>query len=88
MHRIRDSPCLLYTSYERNRLFYAGAACRGSAANPFGQPCTPLGNASTGTFFVARLSGQPVSVSMPPTISLFRYSSREIRSFTSSSSAL
>lgn len=40
--------------------------CRGSAVNPFGQPRTPLGNAETGTFFVARLSGQPVSVSMPP----------------------
>ena len=38
----------------------------GSAVNPFGQPRTSLGNAETGTFFVARLSGQPVSISMPP----------------------
>lgn len=52
--------------YERNRLLYAGDACQGSAVLPFGQPRTSLGNAETGTFFVARLSGQPVSVSMPP----------------------
>ena len=52
--------------YERNRLLYAGDACQGSAVNPFGQPRTSLGNAETGTFFVAWLSGQPVSVSMPP----------------------